>query len=679
MLKGPSTQKYSPVLRTFALTLSFYSPRAYNFVRKTFNNSLPHINTICKWYQSVDGSPGFTKEAFCALKIKQYEATQQGKSILCNLVLDEMSIRQQVEWTGSKFAGYVDIGSKIESDILPEAKEVLVFMLVCINSAWKLPVGYFFLDGLTAVEKAELVKTCLKLVHDETGVPVTSITFDGAPVNFTMANCLGADFRNLKQLTCHFSHPVTGNDVYIFLDPCHMIKLVRNVIGSQKYLVDGSNNQIDWTYIQKLVDIQYQQGLHLGTKIKVRHLEWAREKMKVKIATQTLSRSVSDALLYLGQNLKLPEFRNVDATATFIRKFNDLFDIFNSRNRFAKYFFKRPLSPATADDFFLFLDEMSEYIEKLKLANIPVLASSRKTGFLGFLICIKSLKQFYNTYVTMNNNLKYILTNKFSQDHLELFFGAIRGKGGFNNNPTARQFEGAYKRLLIHTEISGPETGNITHAEKLKILTCGSGHQITKNPYGDNLLQSKEYLDIEKNIKDDMFSYKHSSAWDLTFYVEDVVSYIAGFVVRSLKKCVTCIKCVQLLENESVLSILQQRKERGNLTRASEMVVKLCKAAEKFFRYFNSSVNIFNKHLKYLPDILVTKIMGTLSANVLNYFGHHLFEDDPIDGHSFQLVKLVLHNYFKLRLHHETIKKNDLAKKTRIRSVFTKSILFRNQ
>ena len=34
---------------------------------------------------------------------------------------------------------------------------------------------------------------------------------------------------------------------------------------------------------------------------------------------------------------------------------------------------------------------------------------------------------------------------KMSQDHLELFFGAVRAAGGWNNNPTALQFRSAYK------------------------------------------------------------------------------------------------------------------------------------------------------------------------------------------------------------------------------------------
>jgi len=62
-LKSHNT-KYSPALRSFALTLQFYSSKAYLFVRKTFKNLLPHPSTLKKWYSVVDGEPGFTKEAF---------------------------------------------------------------------------------------------------------------------------------------------------------------------------------------------------------------------------------------------------------------------------------------------------------------------------------------------------------------------------------------------------------------------------------------------------------------------------------------------------------------------------------------------------------------------------------------------------------------------------------------
>ncbi|EFN66842.1 hypothetical protein EAG_09725, partial [Camponotus floridanus] len=50
--------------------------------------------------------------------------------------------------------------------------------------------------------------------------------------------------------------------------------------------------------------------------------------------------------------------------------------------------------------------------------------------------------------------IKFLLTYKMSQDHLEIFFAAVRDKG-YNNNPSTKQekFNYAYKRLLLYTKL----------------------------------------------------------------------------------------------------------------------------------------------------------------------------------------------------------------------------------
>lgn len=679
MLKGPTKQKYDPTIRSFALTLSFYSPRAYNFVRNTFNRSLPHLSTLSKWYQSIDGTPGFTKEALVALKLKSQDAASCGKQILCNLVFDEMAIRRQVEWTGTKFTGHVDIGTKLENDILPVAKEALVFMLVPLNGSWKIPVAYFLLDGLAGSAKADLVKKCLEFVH-ESGVTVTSLTFDGAAANFTMAKHLGADFNDPQHLKTYFIHPLTSDKIFIFLDPCHMLKLIRNCFGSQKILKDIGEKDIMWEFLSKLVTLQTEEGLHAATKLRLRHLQWTKEKMRVKLATQTLSKSVADALLYLQNDANHPDFQNVDATATFLQNFNDLFDIFNSRNRLAKYMYKKPLSPSTENSFFSFLNKMVEYILGLKVARVPALNCPRKTGFLGFLICIESLKNMYQIYVKEKKILKFMLTYKLSQDHLELFFGAIRSKGGHNNNPTARHFEAAYKRLIVRSEISGPNTGNAINLDNIPILYCGSGG-ITLDDEGQDLEQSEEYKAFQDNIKKKIqeHNYIDSKLWDLTIYVKDIVSYVSGFVVRSLKKCVTCLKCLNLLESNISLSKLQTNKQYGNLIKASTLVVEVCQTGEKYFRFFNKTTNIFNKNVKDILAQLMSNTMRYLPVSVYEYFGDHLYEDTPIDGHSSILIKLILKNYFNIRIHHESRKTLENIKQGRVRNLLNKTIIFKGQ
>ncbi|KAF0729122.1 Uncharacterized protein FWK35_00033355 [Aphis craccivora] len=66
--------------------------------------------------------------------------------------------------------------------------------------------------------------------------------------------------------------------------------------------------------------------------------------------------------------------------------------------------------------------------------------------------------------------------NFISQDHLKLFFGAIRSHQGLNNNPTARQLRAVYLKLLIHAEIKQGCIGNCIPLEDIDILvnSCSS-------------------------------------------------------------------------------------------------------------------------------------------------------------------------------------------------------------
>lgn len=41
------------------------------------------------------------------------------------------------------------------------AKEALMFLNVSINGYWKIPIGYFLIDGTTADQKSTLIKQCL--------------------------------------------------------------------------------------------------------------------------------------------------------------------------------------------------------------------------------------------------------------------------------------------------------------------------------------------------------------------------------------------------------------------------------------------------------------------------------------------------------------------------------------
>jgi len=104
-----------------------------------------------------------------------------------------------------------------------------------------------------------------------------------------------------------------------------------------------------------------------------------------------------------------------------------------------------------------------------------ILLRQRKTGFLGLIICLNNLIQLYE--VVKKNGISYLLSYKLSQDHLEVFFSALRSRGGFNNNPNAIQFKSAYKRLLVKHQISGSEYGNCSTINTASILFVSSNRK----------------------------------------------------------------------------------------------------------------------------------------------------------------------------------------------------------
>lgn len=427
-----SRKAYSEHIRKFALTLQFYSTKAYEYVRNSFGDALPHVSVIRSWYSSLNGSPGFTQEAFEALKCRVMEAKNRNEVVHCGLMIDEMSIRKHIEFDGQRYYGFVDLGTGETDDSAPEASEALVFMVVAINSNWKCPVGYFMIKSLTGREKASLVKTALCKL-EEIGVNIVSLTCDGPASNLSMFRELGASIDPFA-LKTYFDHPTNSNKkIVIILDICHMIKLVRNSLATYLIIMNGKGQVIKWQYIEELHKLQEKEGFHAGNKLRKAHLDWKNSKMKVSLAMQVLSDSVATAIEWCDKELQLKQFKDSEATCEFIRLFNSLTDVFNSKNPLGT-FNKAPMSQKNYSVWRPLFESAFEYILKLKDSTGKLLVSTgRKTAFIGYLIAIQSFIYLYDSLIE-TRYLGYLLTYKFSQDHLELFFCAIRsGNKLFNN------------------------------------------------------------------------------------------------------------------------------------------------------------------------------------------------------------------------------------------------------
>lgn len=83
------------------------------------------------------------------------------------------------------------------------------------------------MDGLSGIERANLVRVCIKKLYDA-GVSIISLVCDGSSFHFSMMSALGASLDPLN-MQAFFTHPLKPErKVYVLLDVCHMLKLVRN-------------------------------------------------------------------------------------------------------------------------------------------------------------------------------------------------------------------------------------------------------------------------------------------------------------------------------------------------------------------------------------------------------------------------------------------------------------------
>ncbi|KAF0751335.1 Uncharacterized protein FWK35_00022449, partial [Aphis craccivora] len=479
-------QSFSSELKQFSVTLQYYSPKAYTYTRKVFNNLLPGPRTLRRWYMVVDGNPGFTAEAFEAISKQAKE-----NIVCCNLVIDEMS----------QYA--------YDNDNIPLAKNALVFLAVGINGYWKMPIAYFLIDGLNGKERSNLLMKAIDLLN-ETGVKLCSITFDGASVNTKMCTELGVHFD------IDYPEAYIVDDrkekVYVFYNPAHMLKLIRNAWNNKTIILNSKEEEINWN-----------------------------EVMNVRLAAQTLSDSVADALNYLTKCND--RFLKASPTSKFIKYINNAFDILNSRSKFSKKSYSKAISDETINQFIDFMNSFIQYIKGLKFQN----------------------------------GVKDILTYKISQDHIETTFSAIRSRLGYNNNPTCRQFKAAYKRILVHNDIVGSQFGNCTLLDNTKNLTVDSSVKEKELVFKLNETWVKNSHILDHDYFD--------SYINITKFIEDTSEYIAGFVVKKILKQITCSTCqASLTVSSNNCNSLISIKNRGSLIIPSNNVVKVCQETESIIR-----------------------------------------------------------------------------------------------
>lgn len=75
-------------------------------------------------------------------------------------------------------------------------------------------------------------------------------------------------------------------------------------------------------------------------------------------------------------------------------------------------------------------------------------------------------------FLLKKEGVKFLLSEQFSQDPLEIFFGHQRSKGGYNDNPTLQQFLKTTVSLRVQRSAAmAPLRGNCRKRPRDDVIT----------------------------------------------------------------------------------------------------------------------------------------------------------------------------------------------------------------
>lgn len=646
----------------FALTVNFHSPRAYKYIREKFNNNLPNKRTIQKWYANCNVSgAGICKQSLDILAHKADELKSTGTEPICALIFDEMAIKKHLQWScvQKKFVGTISHGFRPESTDVPLAKEALVFMVNGINFNITIPLAYYFIKRLKSDEKIVLLKSIISAIRS-CGVRVLSLTFDNLADNILMCRLIGSNVKDEDNYEPYFYLPGDERKIYLIIDPCHILKLARNILGNNKIMYYG-DGKIGWNFFESLEELRINGNLRHIHKMTKKHMQYTKFKMNVRFASETLSNSVADSmqmLMRLGQD----GFAECSTTIQYIRYINDAFDIMNTKDTEKENVFKQAINPKNEEAVFTFFNKLIDYLKQLRFADgTRIISTPCRAAFRGFIINAINFKCIYEELVK-SDLLSCLPTFKFSQDHLESFFGRIRSLPGCNDNPTVEQFGGAFRKLVVCNEIRCAEEGNCEDELKLTILDVSSrGKSITHEATSDSNVE-----DIDETANIDRLN-EIQSTYKSNNLIKTSIAHIADLIERRIEKGgrFECGDCRDIFSDNEKLN---DTFATGLHSTPCQSTFDLCETAEKYVR--NLSLDFNYTFENAMSDIFVEFDSQTAYSRT-DFEGH--------ENHKDYILKFIATEYVNISATYiaKTITINE--QKMLLRNKFRKLLHFANE
>ena len=218
---------------------------------------------------------------------------------------------------------------------------------------------------------------------------------------------------------------MNNEKIFFNFDVPHLIKCLRNNFRNHKLTIN--NKSVSWDVLRELSEREENLPYKAAPKLTDKHLDPnVFELMNVSLAAQIFSNSISAAILAGATAPSNPvTYPDCIAKADMLKKFNDLFECFNSRSANNKNPLRRPLSANNP--------QVINYLRNslVWLKTFKCIVTSNPPCFPGLCLTISSILLQWED---MERNVgQYLLTSRLQQDPIENLFAVLRGRSGHNN------------------------------------------------------------------------------------------------------------------------------------------------------------------------------------------------------------------------------------------------------
>lgn len=239
---------------------------------------------------------------------------------------------------------------------------------------------------------------------------------------------------------------------------------------------------------------------------------------------------------------------------------------------------------------------------------------------------------------------------------------------------------GTFRRLIVHAGVTVGNKGNVVQVDNtqmLNIQTESAALLVQKekeeqSPFEDTSRLRTDCVD---------HGYACSFSKSVEGFVDNIVVYISGFVVRKamLKiSCVACRSCLvtsNILEHYSPMYQLLELKNKGGLLVPSHGLVNLLLATEKLMRRM---MNVTSARSLCSKREVLYAMKSEYGGSDPLCLGDHIMETQHgIDNHFFDLLNLLVDIYYTLRQRHIARLHTSNTTGMSVRQKLTKLILFK--